>query len=165
MKQKFKKYSLEIVKFLVILTIFANIVSYYKSSDLNKNQLQLNSITLLDDIEYKLPNNKPILIHFWATWCPVCKVEAPNIQTLSEDYEVITIAVGSGDDDTIKEYLKENSLNFNVINDYDSQLAKKFNITVYPTTLIYDNKKNLLFSEVGYTSTIGLYLRMWWASF
>ena len=165
MKQKIKKSAVEIVKFLIILTILANIISYYKSSDLNKNQLELNNITLLDNVQYKLPNNKPVLIHFWATWCPICKVEAPNIQTLSKDYEVITIAVGSGDDDTIKEYLKENSLDFKVINDYDSQLAEKFNITVYPTTLIYDHKRNLQFSEVGYTSTIGLYLRMWWVNF
>ncbi len=43
-----------------------------------------------------IPNNKPILLHFWATWCPTCKFEAPNIEKVSKDYEVITIAVQSG---------------------------------------------------------------------
>ncbi|MEA3330284.1 MAG: redoxin domain-containing protein, partial [Campylobacterota bacterium] len=101
-------------------------------------------------------------IHFWATWCPACSMEASNIQTISEHYEVLTFAVKS-DKNEIGKYMKENTLNFNVINDKSGFIAHKFKISVYPTTFIYDKDKNLVFSEVGYTSTWGLWLRMWWA--
>lgn len=151
MKNKLKHYIKEIFSFIIVLIVLANIVSYYKSLDLNKDKLPIENISL---------NNKPILIHFWATWCPICKVEAPNIQTISEHFEVLTIAVNSKN---IEEYLKENNVNFKVIDDKNNNYANKFNITVYPTTLIYDKNKNLIFSEVGYTSTIGLWLRLWWA--
>lgn len=162
MKDKLKHYTKEIISFIVILTILANIVSYYNSLDLNKTKLELSNLTLLDNTKYTLPQNKPIMIHFWATWCPICKVEAPNIETISKDYEVLTIAVNSKN---IEQYLKDNNLNFKVIDDKNSNYANKFNISVYPTTLIYDKDKNLIFSDVGYTSTLGLWLRLLWANF
>ena len=85
-------------------------------------------------------------------------------QTISESFNVLTIAVNSGDDDNIKEYLSKNDLNFRFINDKDGYYSNKFNIEVYPTTLIYDKNKNLIFSDVGYTTTFGLWLRMWWSN-
>lgn len=162
MKNKLKKYIKEILSFIVILTIFANALSYYKSTSLNKDKLDIQNLTLIDKTKFQINNNKPTLVHFWATWCPTCKIEAPNIQKLSKDYEVLTIAVSSKNDENIKNYLKENNLNFKVFNDLDGRYARKFNISVFPTTLIYDKDKNLQFSEVGYTSTWGLILRMWW---
>jgi hypothetical protein len=52
-----------------------------------------------------------------------------------------------------------------VINDSSGFISSEFNIAAFPTTFIYDKEKNLVFSEVGYTSTLGLWLRMLWASF
>ena len=138
----------------MILIIISNVISYYKSTNINKIKFDIENISL---------NNKPILVHFWATWCPICKVEAPNIQSLSNNYNVVTIAVNSGDDIKISNYLKKNNLNFKIINDPNSFYANKFNVKVFLATLIYDKDKNLIFSEVGYTSTLGLQLRMLWA--
>ncbi len=122
-------------------------------------------MTLLNNTQYSLPKDKIIMIHFWATWCPSCKLEASNIQKISEHYEVLTIAYKSGSDEEIKKYLKDNQLNYNVVNDNDGHITSKFDISVFPTTIIYDKNKNIVFSDVGYTSTLGLYLRMWWADF
>ncbi len=154
MKEKIKHYTKEIVLFLVVMTIFANVISFYKSYDLVKQPL---------DINYEFKKDKPILIHFWATWCPTCKLEASNIQRISQNYEVLTIAVNSGSNKDIKKYMKERGLSFRFINDADGYFATKFNISAYPTTFIYDKDKNLVFSDVGYTSTLGLYARMLWA--
>lgn len=160
MKDTIKKYIKEGVVFVVMLTIAMNAVSYYRSLDLNKDKLDINSFKLLDNSEYKVQKNKPILIHFWATWCPVCKIEAPNIETISKDYEVITIAVQSGNTKEIQDYLAKHKLSFDVVNDEEGFYARKFNIKVFPTTIIYDQNQNQMFSEVGYTSTVGLYSRM-----
>ena len=159
-----KHYLKEIALFIIVMTVFANIISIYKSSDLNSKALKLRSVTLMNNELYSFRNNKPILIHFWATWCPTCKLEASNIELISKQYDVITIAVNSGSNREIQEYLDENNFTFKVVNDEESIYANNFKIAVYPTTFIYDKDRNLVFSEVGYTSTIGLYLRMWWAS-
>ncbi|MCW8838526.1 MAG: redoxin family protein [Thiovulaceae bacterium] len=155
MKNKIKKYIKEVMLFTVVMIIFANIISYYKSTDLNKNVL---------DINYPYDKSKPILIHIWASWCPTCKFEASNIQTISKDYQVLTFIVKSGTDAEVKDYMKKNSLDFNTVNDEDGFFARKFNVGAYPTTLIYNEKQKLIFSEVGYTSTLGLKLRMWYSS-
>jgi thiol-disulfide isomerase/thioredoxin len=160
MKNKIKKYVKEGVLLVLFLIIAMNGLSFYKSLDLNKEKLDTNSFILLDGSEYKLVKDKPLVIHFWATWCPICEVEAPNIQKLSEDFEVITIAVQSGTKNEIQEYLDKQKLNFKVVNDEDGYHSRKFNIKAFPTTFIYDKNRDLKFSEVGYTSTIGLYARV-----
>jgi len=165
MKSKILHYAKEILIFFIIMTVFANLLSLYKSSELNKSTLDLSLLKTINNTFFELDREKPILVHFWATWCPTCKLEASNINTISKSYQVVTIAVKSGSDQEIKNYLDKNKLHFITINDYNSQLAQKFNIGAYPTTFIYDKNKNLIFSEVGYTSTWGLLLRMWWASF
>ncbi len=156
MKAKIKHYIKEFILFVIFITIVTNVISLYKSQSLTKEPLQLN---------YKFPHaDKPILVHFWATWCPVCKVEAPNIQTLSKYYNVVTIAVKS-DKNNIKNYMKKNNLNFKVINDSDGFIAEQFHINVYPSTFIYNKDKKLIFSEVGYTSTFGMWVRLLYSEF
>jgi len=163
MKEKLKHYAKETLYFIVFITLLTNAISFYKSSDLNKETLNLPKVHLLNNSTYILDNTKPILIHFWATWCPTCKLEAQNIEYLSHYYQVLTIAVQSGTDQELQTYLQEHHYTFNLINDQDGSYSKKFNIVGYPTTFIYDKDKNLVFSEVGYTSTFGLWLRLLWS--
>lgn len=165
MKEKIKKFLKEILKYALLLVIVLNVVSYYNSLDLNKEKLDIKNFTLIDESEFTLQNDKPILINFWATWCPVCKLEESSIEKISKDFQVITIATQSGSNSEIKEYLKKNNLSFMVINDEEGTLAQKFNIKAYPTTFIYDKTQNLKFSEVGYSSYLGLYLRLLWSQF
>ena len=160
MKDKVKKYFKEAIVFVFMLMIIMNIISYYRALDLNKESLDIKSFMLIDNTEYLIPDNKKILVHFWATWCPTCKFEASNIEKISKDYEVITVAVQSGSREQIQKYLDDNELTFKVVNDENAVYSKKFNIKLFPTTLIFDKNKELKFSEVGYTSTAGLYSRM-----
>ena len=129
-------------------------------TSLNKDKLDINTFTLLDGSVYKVLEDKPLIIHFWATWCPTCKFEAANIEKISKDYEVITIALQSGTKEEIKKYLQENNLTFRVVNEENGDFSSKFNIKAFPTTFIYDKEKNIKFTEVGYTTTAGLYSRM-----
>jgi thiol-disulfide isomerase/thioredoxin len=165
MKEKLKYYIKEILIFTVAMIIITNLISIYKSQELSTAPLTIHSLKLIDNQTYNFATDKPLLIHFWATWCPVCKIEAPNIEFIKEHFNVITIAVDSGSNLEIKKYLQEKGYNFLVVNDKSRALSKEFNVVGYPTTFIYNKDKKLIFSEVGYTSSIGLYLRMWWASF
>ena len=164
MNQKIKKYLISFIKYAIFFIVVINFVSYYKSLDLNKNRLEIRSFELLDGTNYEIEKDKPLLIHFWATWCPICALEEQNIETISKDYQVITIATQSGSSEEIKEYLEKNNLSFKVVNDNLATLSREFNIKAFPTTFIYDKNQNLKFSEVGYSSTFGLKLRLWWSN-
>ena len=163
MKSKIKRYLKEIILFVVVLTIFANAMSLYKSRNLSQEPLNMQTFTLINNQEYKVPGNKPVLIHFWATWCPTCKLEASNIDFLSKYFEVLTIAVKSGSDDEIKKYMNAHNYTFRVVNDTEGRLSSQFHIAGFPTTFIYNKDKKLVFSDVGYTSTLSLYIKMYWA--
>lgn len=159
-RDRWKKIAKEIAIGVLILFVVSNVISYLRKPDLSSDMLPVIEVKLLDGSSFNAPREKPLVIHFWGTWCPVCKVEASNIQALSEKYDVLTIAVNSGSDDVIKAYMRERQLNFRVFNDREGKWAKQFDIEVFPTTFIYDAKGDLRFSEVGYTTTAGLLARM-----
>jgi thiol-disulfide isomerase/thioredoxin len=163
MKSKIKHAIKETVYIVITMTIVANLFSLYKAQSLNSAPLNIAAFKLIDNSVYSVKNDRPILINFWATWCPTCKLEASNINLLSKYYQVITIAVNSGNDHDIKKYLREHDYRYRVVNDKNGTLSKKFQISGFPTTFIYDKNKNLVFKEVGYTSTLGLWLRLLWA--
>lgn len=150
----------EILTAVVLLFILTNIISYIRKPELGSMQLPKIEAELVDGNTFKVEEGKPLLLHYWAVWCPTCKLEAPNIQAVSQKYNVLTIAVNSGSDEKVKTYMKENELNFKVLNDVDGRWAKQFKVEAYPTTFIYDGKGELRFTEVGYTTTAGLMARL-----
>jgi len=103
---------------------------------------------------------KPILIHFWATWCGICKMEQASIEALSEDYNVMTIAMQSGSDQEIKSYLNKNNLSFEVINDASGEFVERYGITGVPASFVIDSNNEIVAREVGYTTPLGLRLRL-----
>ena len=155
----------EVFIWALILLVVSNVISYLRKPQLKDDSLP--SLTL-HTIEGKKINfddyrGKPLLIHFWATWCPTCKLETANINSVAKEYQVVTIAVNSGDDEEIKKFMQSKEASFDVIHDRESKLAQNFYVEVFPTTFIYNAEGKLVFSEVGYTSTAGLVARMAWA--
>jgi len=159
-KWNLKSILIESVKILVLMFILSNILSYIRKPELTSTHLPKIEAQLLDGSYFEIEEGKPLVIHYWATWCPTCKVEAPNIESVSKKYNVLTIAVSSGSDEKVKAYMQAHALTFKVLNDVDGTWAKKFKVEAYPTTFIYDAKGELLFSEVGYTTTAGLLGRL-----
>ena len=150
----------EIIIAALILFVVTNVLSYIREPTLESSALPDIKAVLLDGSKYEVKKGKPLVVHFWATWCPTCKLEAPNIESISKEYEVLTIAVGSGKDIKVSTYMKERGLSFQVINDKEGEWAKQFKVEAYPTTFIYDSKGKLRFTEVGYTTTAGLFARL-----
>ena len=157
---KIKSWIKEIATGIVLIILFANIIGYIRQPEPVSTQLPEATVSLIDGNSYRLHRGKPVVIHFWAVWCRVCKVEASNIEKLSEKYDVLTIAVNSGEDGKIRDYMQKYDLHFKVLNDKEGKWASRFNVEMFPTTFMYDAKGELGFAEVGYTTTAGLLARM-----
>jgi thiol-disulfide isomerase/thioredoxin len=105
-------------------------------------------------------DGKPALVVFWATWCPVCKAEDGNIESISRDHPVLTVAMQS---EKIAEHLRERELSFATIDDRDAALAGAWNVRGVPAHFVVDGQGNVRFRVVGYATTWGLRARLWWA--
>lgn len=114
---------------------------------------QHDNLHTLKDYEDKM-----IFLNFWATWCPPCKREMPEIQKLydkykdSDDVAVLTIVASDGntdlDSEGIKKFIEENGYTFPVLMDNDISLFTTYRISSFPTTYAIDKNHNIY----GYVS-------------
>ena len=103
---------------------------------------------------------KTIFLNFWATWCPPCKAEMPDIQEIYETYDtegedalvVLGVAAPSlgqeGTEEDIKAFLDENGYTYPVLMDTEGELFAAYGIYSYPTTFMIDREGNVF----GYVS-------------
>jgi peroxiredoxin len=103
---------------------------------------------------------KPVLLHFWATWCGVCNAMEGNVEDVAHDYPVLTVASQSGDAEQVRATVLEHKLSFPVILDPDGQLAHAYGVSSFPTTFFIDKRGEIRHVEVGYTTEPGLRLRL-----
>jgi thiol-disulfide isomerase/thioredoxin len=106
---------------------------------------------------------RPVLVHFWATWCPICSAEQGSIEALARDAPVITVAMQSGGREEVVQHLRKEALSFPVLNDPDSVIAAQWGVRAVPASFIVDGAGQIRYVEVGYTTGVGLRLRLWLA--
>lgn len=106
---------------------------------------------------------KPALIHFWASWCGICKLEQSSINAISKDYTVVSVAMNSGTAEEVSRYMAENQLTFPVINDPTGAIAERYGVRAVPASFILNPQGTISFKETGYTSNWGLRIRLWLA--
>jgi thiol-disulfide isomerase/thioredoxin len=104
---------------------------------------------------------KPLLVYFWATWCPVCDLTSGHVESLSENYSVITVAMQSGEEEEIEQHLAEKGLNLPVLPDPQGEIAQRWGVRGVPTLYFLDPENRISYTSVGYTSPPGLRWRMW----
>ena len=108
-------------------------------------------------------HGKPTLVQFWATWCPVCHQEDGAVASIASDHQVITIAEDSGGARNVSGYLASKGMHVAAISDDSGAIGRAFGVDRYPTSFFLDGNGNVRFVEVGYTTSIGLRLRLWLA--
>ena len=107
---------------------------------------------------------KPLLIYFWADWCGVCKATSGTISNLNVDWPLITVAMQSGPADKVAETMSQREYTWPTIADPASEIFRKYGFQGVPAFVIVDPDGNISSTSIGYTSEIGLRLRLWWAS-
>lgn len=116
-----------------------------------------------EHLDLKDLRGKPVLVHFWATWCPICRTEDGSIHGLAKDYQVLSIATNSGDEQEIRQYLEENELDFPVMLDESGVLGNRWGVKGVPSSFVVDSSGEIRSVAVGYTTGIGLRIRLWLA--
>jgi thiol-disulfide isomerase/thioredoxin len=103
------------------------------------------------------------VIYFWATWCPVCAAMRGGIEAVAADYPLISVALQSGNAEEVSRYVREKDFRVAVLLDEEGSLAERYGLRGVPALFILDPQGRIRFAATGYTSEIGLRLRLWWA--
>ncbi|MEN8171050.1 MAG: protein disulfide oxidoreductase [Pseudomonadota bacterium] len=106
---------------------------------------------------------KPAVVHFWATWCPVCELEQGMVDGIARDIPIITVAMQSGTPDEVRDYLKQQGVAYPVVNDERSWLSRQYGVKAVPASFILDSEGRVRFATRGYTTGWGLRIRLWLA--
>jgi peroxiredoxin len=91
----------------------------------------------------------PVLVHFWATWCPICRTELGSITSIAGRADVITVAMQSGTPQEVARYLRAQGADFPVLNDPDGRLAQAWGVHAVPASFVIGPDGDIRFVEVG----------------
>lgn len=114
----------------------------FKLKDLNGKEVSLSQF-----------KGKRVFLNFWATWCPPCKAEMPEIEAIfkeTKDSDLVILAVNIGEDkSTVKSFMDKNKYNFSVLLDTDNSIATKYNIQSIPTSFFIDKDGVVVSRHIG----------------
>jgi cytochrome c biogenesis protein CcmG, thiol:disulfide interchange protein DsbE len=109
----------------------------------------------LDGQQVKLSElrGKPVMVNFWATWCPPCKQEMPDIEKAYKKYRdegVVFLGVDQMEDlDTVQKFVKENGYSWTFLLDADGAASRLFRASALPTTFFIDRQGIIRDMQVG----------------
>ena len=87
--------------------------------------------------------NKPLVLNFWASWCPPCRDETPGMERIWRKYEdqgvvILGINVQDGEKEA-ERYISEFGVTFSNALDLDGSITVDYGVTGLPVTFFIDN--------------------------
>lgn len=159
-----KNITLSTLKYLLIFIVIYMAVNLWRAPtlpDTPELRYQTNQGRIIDAVAQS--HDAPVLVYFWGTWCSICRITTPNVETLHENgTPVITVATRSDSTAELADYLTKNQLDFMVINDLDGQVFQDWQGKVTPSFVILKDGK-IHQSFTGIAPLWSLKLRLWMA--
>ncbi len=99
--------------------------------------------------------NKPVVVNFWATWCPPCKEEMPLLNQMAQEYSGNLVVLGinyAENEAVVREFISTGNITFPILLDETGQVANLYFVRNYPTTFFIDADGMLRAQHIGLLS-------------
>lgn len=163
---RLKRWAREIFILLCIVTVIVLVMDVLRAPQA-PSAFETHRLETIDGEPVSLAErsqHKPLLLYFWASWCGVCRYTTPSVAALTaEGGNVLSVALRSGDDGQVADWLAAKRLTIPVINDPRGSLAEQWQVGLTPTFVVISHGK-VVQSTTGWTSYWGMKLRLWWAA-
>lgn len=129
-------------------------------SDAESNNEMVDFTWVENGKEMKLSDfkGKVILLNFWATWCPPCRKELPDLSQISldmkdKDFKMIGVSIDDNQE-VLNNFLKTNKLSYTILYEPNELVSKYMNTSgqnqnVVPQSYIIDKKGKVVEAIVG----------------
>lgn len=112
------------------------------------------TVTDVNDREHSLNSyrGKNVLVVFWATWCPACKLEVPHLIELRKqigEEELAIIAISNESPERLESFVSNNGINYSVASATNVLPSPFGDVTSIPTTFFIDRKGQIRLVAVG----------------
>jgi len=103
------------------------------------------TLSTLDGEEVQLSDfeGEEILLNFWATWCPPCREEMPDIQKFYDQHDVTVLAVNLTDTEMNKEnvnvFIEEFEFTFPILMDEEAEISNLYRVNPIPVSYMLDS--------------------------
>ncbi|WP_105167726.1 TlpA family protein disulfide reductase [Pseudoalteromonas sp. T1lg23B] len=156
-----------LMQLIIMICVFLLITAYQEKDMLSDAGIQQAPYFSLPALEHtqrvsldSLQGQKTI-IYFFAPWCHVCKLSMPNLNKLylERQINVVAIALDFQTTNQVRHFVDDLSLSMPILLG-DNNLKANYRISAYPSYYVLDEKSNIVERSVGYSSELGLRLRM-----
>ncbi|MGA7616407.1 MAG: TlpA disulfide reductase family protein [Thermoanaerobaculia bacterium] len=96
-----------------------------------------------------------VLLNVWATWCPPCRQEVPDLIRLQKQFgekglKVVGVSVDDGKDmEDVRKFVSNYAINYPVVLDPTSEIANKLQSTVIPISVLLDKEGRMVWYQQG----------------
>jgi peroxiredoxin len=90
---------------------------------------------------------KVVLLNFWATWCPPCRKEMPDLEALGKQFGgqgLVILSITDDDPAKVRSYIEKQNITYPVLLDAEGKLSKQFRIYGIPKTFLYNREGKLV---------------------
>ena len=119
----------------------------HPAPDFTLKDLDGNTVRLSD------LRGKVVFINFWATWCPPCRAEMPEIESVHQDYKdkgVVVLGVDiSEPESTVRQYIQQGGFSWTIVLDSTGEVARDYQVVAIPTSFFLDREGIIKAVNVG----------------
>jgi len=121
----------------------------------------LNDVISGNQVRLSNYNGQPVLLFFWATWCPHCANEVSSVQSVYGEYKgngLVILAVDVGESAAkARSYRSAHSLTFTMLNDSSQTVATGYRVTGFPTHFFVASNgqiSSIVVGEINHASLV-----------